>query len=208
MCGRFALTASKDSLTQHFGLTKGLVMSPRYNIAPSQLVPVIKTAGEIEFLQWGFKPKWMDAEKIGAGFINARCDTIAEKPAFRTAFQKRRCLIVASGYYEWKLVGRKKQPFYIYQKDAQVFAFAGIWEENTCAILTTEANSLLHPLHARMPLILPLSAYDLWLTKTTDLQAISSLLVPFPSEPLAFYPVSTKVNYPQFDALECIRSLQ
>ena len=208
MCGRFTLTVSLDTLQQAFQLKNGLCMVPRYNIAPSNFIPVIKAPQLIDFLQWGLKPKWLE-DKNKNGFINARVETLSEKPAFRESFRKRRCLILADGYFEWKLLGRTKQPFYIRRKDRSVFAFAGIWEGDSCAIITTAAFSHLSELHARMPLILPAKAYDTWLNVASKVGSLTlSLLNPLQSEELEIYPVSTRMNDPSVEGPECIQSLQ
>jgi putative SOS response-associated peptidase YedK len=202
------LTASKEAIIEYFQLKKGFCIKPRYNIAPAQLIPIIRTPGEIEFLHWGFKPAWMKAETVGNGFINARAETITEKPSFSDALKKRRCLILTDGYYEWKLVGRTKQPYYICRKDRKVFALAGIWEKETCAIITISANAIISPIHERMPVLLSQEAHSLWLDSTCKQnERIASLLMPFPSESLEVYPVSPKVNNVLFDTLDCIRSL-
>lgn len=206
MCGRFSLTASAESLIQYFKLKKGLYMKPRYNIAPGEFIPLIRTPGEIEFLQWGFKPHWMNQEKVGSGFMNARIEDIQQKPAFREAFQKKRCLIVADGYYEWKLSGRIKQPYYFRYKNQSIFVLAGIWDGDTCAILTTKANTLFSTIHERMPIILPLEAYDSWLKSA--FKDIDSLLALAQNQFLEVYPVSTQVNNTLFEGPDCIRSLQ
>lgn len=212
MCGRFSLTVPIDALRQHFQLQKGLYLKPRYNIAPSETIPVIKIPKEIDFLQWGFVAKWMD-QNVHKGFINARSETVSQKPAFREAFRKRRCLIVVDGYYEWKQLPRIKQPYYIRRIDNAVFAFAGIWEGDTCAILTTDAHARLLELHARMPVIIDPKDYSMWLDPTTPMQQLESLLCLNKSEKsekseIEIYPVSTRMNDPLFEGPDCIRSLQ
>lgn len=208
MCGRFSLTASVEGLISHFGLTRSLYMSPRYNIAPQEMIPVIRNSKEVDFLKWGFKPNWFTDPQSEKGFINARSETILEKPSFKRAFEKRRCLIIADGYYEWKIIGRIKQPYYIKRKDSQVFAMAGIWEDESCAILTTDANALIAPFHDRMPVILTEKNYENWLNASSPIQSIiMPLLTPTLSETLQIYPVTTRVNNPNHDSPECIRSL-
>ena len=122
MCGRFSLTAEIEALTEYFQLTKRIFMKPRYNIAPSELIPVLKTRGELEFLRWGFLPAWQKRDDSNIGFINARSETLLEKPSFRDAFKKRRCLVIADGFYEWKKINRIKQPYYIRQQNHEPFA--------------------------------------------------------------------------------------
>lgn len=232
MCGRFALISSGEAIIEHFRLTQSFAMIPRYNICPGEVIPTIGSSGalrasglsgsltEINFLKWGFLPKWIERKEnnengnhngIHNGFINARAETIQTKPAFKDAFQKRRCLIIADGYYEWKPNGRTKQPFYIHRKDKRLFAMAGIYEKEneTCAILTTEANSLLSPLHPRMPVILSEEDYQVWLNPKSSLALITQILSRISlSDPFAFHPVSTKVNNPKTEGSQCILSLQ
>jgi putative SOS response-associated peptidase YedK len=209
MCGRFSLSVSIEDLKQHFQLQKGLYLKPRYNISPSETIPVIKIPREIDFLQWGFVAKWMDPT-TNKGFINARSETVSQKPAFREAFRKRRCLIVVDGYYEWKQLPRVKQPYYIRRTDTTVFAFAGIWEGDTCAILTTDAHARLFEIHPRMPVIIDPENYLIWLDPTTPSQQLESLLCVSKSEKseIEIYPVSTRMNDPLFEGPDCIRSLQ
>ncbi len=207
MCGRFSLTVPANTLVQHFHLKNGLSMVPRYNIAPSQTIPVLKEPETIDFLTWGLVPKWMESG-TNSGFINARVETIRQKPSFRGAFQHRRCLVIADGYYEWKPLGRTKQPFYIHREDKGVFAFAGIWEENTCAILTTVAHTRFLEIHDRMPMIVPSSLYSAWLKPNPDpKQLLEHLAEPFLMDNFIADPVSTKVNSPVFDGPECIQPL-
>ncbi len=211
MCGRFSLTVSADVLAAHFHLKNGIVMKPRYNIAPSQVVPVLKVPGTIEFLQWGFVPAWRQG-KQEQGFINARVETISQKPSFRHAFQKRRCLVVADGYYEWKTISKIKQPYYIRREDRSIFAFAGIWENETCAILTTVADIHLLAFHERMPLILPPSTYSTWLNPGSSLKdQIEPLMYDrengIEENNFEIYAVSTVVNNPAFEGPQCIQAL-
>ena len=180
------------------------IFTPRYNIAPTQQVLAIRQRGEVREaveLQWGLIPSWADDPKIGNRLINARADTVATKPAFRQAFKRRRCLILADGFYEWQKVGKAKQPYLIHRPDDQPFAFAGLWERwkgndlviESCTIITTEANDTLQPLHDRMPVILDEQDHDRWLDSDADAEA---LLRPAPDELLETYPVSTQVNKP------------
>src|SRR5258706_12216418 len=176
MCGRFTLTINPDELQQQFGLSEAppAQLVPRYNIAPTQPVAVIANNSErvLELFQWGLIPSWAKDPKIGSKLINARAETLAEKPSFRTALKRRRCLVVADGFYEWKKQSGGKSPMYIQLKDGQPFGFAGLWEAwqspedgliKTCTIITTTPNALLADIHDRMPVILPREAYDQWL---------------------------------------------
>lgn len=179
MCGRFTSKAKPEQVEKEFkvGKLNPKLFEPRFNIAPTQLIPaVLETDGEriVNALRWGLIPGWAKDDKIGSKMINARAETLAEKPSFRNAFKSRRCIIPASGYFEWSKKGEHtKQPFYFYLKDKDVFGFAGLWEEwldkesgelvETCTIITTEANEVLDPVHERMPVILNPADYDQWL---------------------------------------------
>lgn len=208
MCGRFSLTSSFDLLQQHFKLTQGFSMRPRYNIAPSQTILVQVNPGTVDFFEWGLKVAWLTEKIQPQSFINARAETILEKPLFRQAVRKRRCLVLADGFYEWKALGRQKQPYYIHRKDRAPFAIAGIYENETVALLTTQANTLIAQVHARMPVILSEENYNDWLNPMFDPAQISALLQPAFSESWTLYPVSSTVNRPDFDNILCINSLQ
>ena len=158
---------------------------------------------EMVMLQWGLVPSWSkDAKENGGGLINARAETLEQKPSFAESFLKRRCLIPADGFYEWKRDGKRKQPFFFQLKDESLFAFAGIWDEweshdqsiISCAIITTTPNELLEPIHDRMPVILTAEAYDAWLRDDSDPRELRELLAPYPAEAMKSFPVSTKVN--------------
>jgi len=220
MCGRYTLIAELDELAAEFGLTDvgGLSLSPRYNIAPTQEVPVVRLvegAKQLDMLRWGLIPAWAKDIEIGNKLINARSETAAEKPSFRSAFKKRRCLIPASGFYEWKKEKGGKQPYYIRRDDEDVVAFAGLWESwagnddrgplETFTILTTEPNELMRTLHNRMPVILEPDDYDKWLnTDQTDKDASLALLDPLPDGLLATMPVNKRVNSPRNDDVACL----
>jgi putative SOS response-associated peptidase YedK len=221
MCGRFTLTATPEQLQQAI---PGLIlpsagMSPRYNIAPSQPVAVVPNDGQfkLDYYVWGLIPSWAKDPTIGNKMINARGETLAEKPSFRSAFRRRRCLILADGFFEWQQSpgGKAKIPMYIHLKTSRPFAFAGLWENwnspdgsniLSCTIITTTPNSLTEPIHNRMPVILPASAYSQWLEpgeqNLTDLQA---LIQPYPAEEMSAYPVSTLVNRPENDVAAVIQ---
>jgi putative SOS response-associated peptidase YedK len=221
MCGRFTLTVDPDELQQRFGLSQPppADLAPRYNIAPSQAVAVVANAPErkLELFQWGLIPSWAKDPKIGNKLINARAETLAEKPAFRTALKRRRCLVVADGFYEWKKLDGRKQPMYIQLKDGRPFAFAGLWEVwrspegeplKTCTIITTEPNTLLEDIHNRMPAILPPEAYDVWLAPgELSADAALPLLRPYDAAEMRAVPVSTRVNSPSDDSPELVLPL-
>jgi putative SOS response-associated peptidase YedK len=186
---------------------------PRFNIAPGQSVLAILDLEQQTFAQmllWGLVPSWSKEPK---GFINARAETLAEKPSFSESFQTRRCLIPADGFYEWKRTGRARQAFFFQMKDEAPFAFAGVWDEWTkdgvstasCAIVTTRANELLEPIHDRMPVILTEECYKLWLDPRAPATELEKLLVPFPAAEMKSHPVGSGVNHPEIDDLELIR---
>jgi putative SOS response-associated peptidase YedK len=207
MCGRFSLATSLEILREHFKITQGVSLVPRYNIAPTQRLPVQVKPGSIDFLNWGFVASWATEFVDKKAFINARSETVLEKPFFRQAFLKRRCLILADGFYEWKTMGRVKQPYYICRKDRKPFAMGGIWENDTCAILTTTANSALQSIHERMPVIIPENFYGSWLDPNTEQKSITHLLLPGASEIWMIYPVALNMNNPNFDNAFCREAL-
>jgi putative SOS response-associated peptidase YedK len=219
MCGRFTLTDPDQDLTVQFNLPEIPDMQPRYNIAPTQPVAAVRVAPEsavreLALLRWGLVPFWAKDPKIGARMINARSETVAEKPAFRAAFRRRRCLVVADGFYEWQKLNGGKQPFYIRLHDGQPFAFAGLWELwrgpedaviESCTLLTTQPNELLRPLHNRMPVILHPGHYDLWLDPELERpELLQPLLRAFPPEEMEAYPISRFVNSPSNEGPQCI----
>lgn len=214
MCGRFTLTASPKVLAEAFpGLALPADYTPRYNITPTQNVLVIANRAErqFEFMRWGLVPSWAKDDSVGNRMINARAETLAEKPSFRAALKKRRCLIIADGFYEWQtLPGQKtKQPQFIHLTGQTPFAFAGLWEfwqpagRNpllSCTIITTEPNPLMAAIHNRMPVILPPNHYDHWLDPgELPGEAAQSLLTAYPAEAMNHYPVSNEVNRPTAD---------
>jgi putative SOS response-associated peptidase YedK len=232
MCGRFTLTDPDQDLAVQFNLPEIPELKPRYNIAPTQPVAAVRVvtsaetgpARELALLHWGLIPFWAKDPKIGARMINARSETVAEKPAFRAAFRRRRCLVLADGFYEWKKIERGKQPFYIRLQDGRPFAFAGLWEHwkapkdpadtsgagqgatvQSCTLLTTEPNDLIRPLHNRMPVILHPGNYDLWLDPEVEqIERLRPLLGAYPPEEMEAYPVSRFVNKPGNDDPRCI----
>lgn len=223
MCGRFTSNAKPEQIEKEFkvGKLNPKIFKPRYNIAPTQMIPaVLETDGEriVNELRWGLIPRWAKDESIGNKLINARAETLAEKPSFKNAFRARRCIIPASGFYEWQGRGTgAKQPFYFYLKEREVFGFAGLYEEwldkesgellETCTIITTEANKVLEPVHDRMPVILKAKDYEQWLDeKEKDTDKLQKLLVPYPSKEMASHAVSKAVNSPTYDSPELIEN--
>lgn len=225
MCGRFTLTANPDKLQHAFPwvhIPEKVIQKykPRYNIAPSQPVLAVISNGtpRIDYLAWGLIPSWAKDPKIGNRLINARAETIAEKPSFRNAFRRRRCLILADGFYEWKKLSdtSRKTPFYIHLNNHQPFAFAGLWEIwqssdgseiLSCTIITTRPNQVLKSIHNRMPVILNPDQQKIWLSPNADSHTLQDCLKPYPEKELAFYPVSSLVNSPANDSPQCIEPL-
>lgn len=217
MCGRFTLTSEISALQQSFPWAEFSVpIQPRYNIAPSQPLAVISNEHPelVDFFSWGLIPSWAKDPNIGNQMINARAETLAQKPAFRSPFRYRRCLILADGFYEWKKEGTTKIPIYIRLASGLPFAFAGIWdiwqspdgsEIRSCAIITTEPNSLIALIHNRMPVILQPKDYSEWLNpQPANPMVLQKILQPYPSEEMAAFPVSKRVNNPKEDVPECI----
>ncbi len=215
MCGRFTLTTNPAEAQGAFsGFGFPSIFAPRFNIAPSQPLLAIPNDGtrQATFFLWGFLPTWAKESSFGRKLINARAETLAEKPSFKGAFKYRRCLILADGFYEWKASGGQKAPHYIFMKSRQPFAFAGLWSDwesadgsrlKTAAIITTEPNELMRPIHKRMPAILPPSAYQDWLDPRPR-NDLTPLLKPYPAEEMDAYPVSTLVNNPANEKAECV----
>ena len=209
MCGRFAQRSDPKRLAKEFKVAEVPKVEARYNIAPTQEILAVRELGderEMAFFKWGLVPSWAKDVSMGARLINARSETVEEKPSFREAFKKRRCIIPADGFYEWQRTGGKKQPFFFRMRDERPFGFAGLWERwegegvqaiNSCTILTTEANEVLRPVHDRMPVILHPDDYSLWLDGDERERALlGELLRPYPAEEMVGYPVSTLVNSP------------
>ena len=222
MCGRFTLFEADKILSKEFGVSGIPTLSPRYNIAPSQPVTAVRatftgSGRELALLRWGLIPSWSKDPAIGNRLINARAETASEKPSFRNAFRRHRCLIPASGFYEWRRQELGKQPYFVRMRDERLFSFAGLWDRwespdkgviETCTILTTVANAVLAPIHDRMPVILPPREYDRWLDPALrDPDALAPLLVPFPPEEMLAFPVSPRVNTPTVDDEKCISPL-
>ncbi len=219
MCGRYALAQDHEALKIRFGFESesSVVLSPSYNIAPSQKSPVItkNESKELHFMKWGLIPHWAKDASIGFKLINARSETVAEKPSFRDAFKKKRCLIPATGFYEWQKQedSKIKLPFYIHTSDNNIFSLAGLWslwkdpdggEFHTYTILTTEPNKLMEPIHKRMPVILRTEDEDKWLDESADKSSLQNLFDPYPANLMTAHPVSTFVNSPVNNTADCI----
>ncbi len=209
MCGRFTLRTPVAQIAEFFQLIRDQFdwPEPRFNIAPTQSVLAIRRSDagrEPTRLRWGLIPSWAKDMKIGASLINARGETVAEKPAFRTAFRRRRCLIPADGFYEWKRDGSQKTPYLMTLQDESLFAFAGLWDRwkspsggtiESCSVITTTPNELMATLHDRMPVILSPANYHVWLDPSVeDAGALTSLLVPYPADEMRAEQVSTIIN--------------
>jgi putative SOS response-associated peptidase YedK len=222
MCGRFTLFEADNILSKEFGVSGFSTLSPHYNIAPSQPVAAVRaapagTGRELALLRWGLIPSWSKDPAIGNRLINARAETVQEKPSFRNAFRRHRCLIPTNGFYEWQRLERGKQPYFVRMRDERLFAFAGLWDRwespdkgviETCTILTTAANTVLAPIHDRMPVILPPVEYARWLDTSLQIpDSLLPLLVPFPPEDMVAFPVSPRINTPSTDDEGCIAPL-
>ena len=224
MCGRFTNKAKPEQVEKEFklGRINPNLFQPRFNIAPAQMIDVVfepETERIISQLKWGLVPFWAKDESIGNKLINARAETVSEKPSFREAFKSRRCIIPASGFYEWKRQSAgAKQPFYFYMKEKEVFGFAGLWETwidkqtgeelETCTIITTEANDVLKPVHDRMPVILKPEDYNEWLdSKEKNTEKLQKFLAPYPAGEMDSYAVSRSVNIPDTDSPALIEPL-
>lgn len=219
MCGRFTLTVDPAEIADVFGNYEfPTQFAPRFNISPTQPILSIPNdaRNKADFFMWGLIPSWSKDPSIGNKLINARGETLAEKPSFRGGFKYKRCLILADGFFEWKALpgGKTKTPYFIHMKDRKPFAFAGLWDEwhspdgdtvRTCTIITTDPNELMSSLHNRMPVIVHPNDFDFWLDpapQTPD--KLVHLIKPFPTENMSAYPVSTFVNKPGNDRPECI----
>jgi putative SOS response-associated peptidase YedK len=214
MCGRFTLSTPPEKLAQLFELPEVPKLEAHYNIAPTQRIAAVRqpdeaSARQLVHLHWGLIPFWAKDRSGSSRMINARAETVATTPAFRAAFQQRRCLVVADGFYEWQRVGKGKQPFYIRMEDESPFAFAGLWEHwegsggevvESCTLITTTPNDLVRPIHNRMPVILSPEHYAMWLDpRMQEAKTLQQLLQPFPDDAMTAYPVSQMVNIPAND---------
>lgn len=233
MCGRYAIVILDSELLAAFGVFERpdflAGWKPRYNVAPTQSAPVIRAAesasdepaNRIDLLHWGLIPSWAKDPSMGARMINARSESAAEKPAFRSAFKRRRCIVPATGFYEWKKTGSAKQPFFIHRADDEAIAFAGLWESwedkgrnnglglvESFTILTCEPNDDLRELHDRMPVILPRDRHEAWLDpENDDADELQAMLRPLDDGVLDMYPVSRHVNSPKHTDSKCLEPL-
>lgn len=217
MCGRYAFYSPAEAVVRLFETTLRLPIEARYNIAPTQFVPVIRestsTGRQLAMLYWGLVPAWAKDKAIGNRLINARSETLHEKPSFRRAFSQRRCLVLASGFYEWRSENQGKQPYFISRQDGEPFAMAGLWETwrkdeetlESCTIITTAADEFMQPLHHRMPVILPPVSCGPWLdTAGVNTRQAAELLQSLERGQLQAWPVSTRVNNPRNQGPELI----
>jgi putative SOS response-associated peptidase YedK len=224
MCGRYRLSRRKQIIEEHFDSLSGEEdWVPRYNLAPTQPVPIIRQhpkepRRELSLVRWGLIPSWAKDMSGAAGMINARSETAATKPAFRDALASRRCLVPADGFYEWARAGKAKHPYCFELNEGELFAFAGIWERwkdpsgqwiKSCSILTTTPNAVTSAIHDRMPVILDRADYDLWLDPGfTDVSVASELSKPFDAARMRRYPVSTRINHAASDDEECAKPVE
>ncbi|NLY10951.1 MAG: SOS response-associated peptidase [Firmicutes bacterium] len=220
MCGRFTLTTTIEKILTHLQLpfAENFDYKPRYNIAPTQ--QVLSVIGSdlgktLTYFKWGLIPTWAKDQSIGSRMINARSETLNEKPSFKPLISYNRCAIIADGFYEWKTTQHGKQPYRILRHDQNPFAFAGLWTTwqspdgekiRSCTIITTKANSLVEQVHDRMPVILTAKSLDLWLdTSLNRFLDLEEVLIPYPADQLTMYPVSKLVNSPKNDTIDCIK---
>ena len=225
MCGRLVIDLSPEMITEIYGIIKKIdrELNPRYNVVPSQTIPIVREdvegSRELTFVRWGLIPSWAKDISIGNSLINARSETAAEKPSFRSAFKRRRCVIPSGGFYEWQRQdGKRKQPWYFRMADGSPVSIAGLWEHwqgsdgqiiESCSILTTSANELMAPIHDRMPVILSHEDHATWLNpKLTDGAPLKALCRPCPADLLNAYPVSPMVNSPKNDSADCIEPIR
>lgn len=219
MCGRYVLKRKDlEALMKELGVADPRDFVSRYNIAPGTVIPAIRTAAdarrEAVELQWGLVPSWSKDARGGARLANARAEGVGGKPSFRDAYRKRRCVVPASGFYEWRTIGRAKQPWYFARRDDRPLALAGLWETwrspegtvlETCSLITTAANAVVSPVHDRMPVILPGPGVDLWLDRAlTDPGWLQPLLAPFPAEAMTAIAVSPRVNHVHHEGPACL----
>jgi len=219
MCGRFVLHTPPPALADYFDIDAIPDLAASYNITPSQSIAAVRKPGqhrEMVLLRWGLVPSWAQELKTNYSMINARAETVAEKPAYRTAFRQRRCLVPADGFYEWKQTPNGKQPYYIRMQQDGVFALAGLWERweqqdevvESCSIIVTQANDTIRPVHERMPVIIRPSDFDRWLDpECRDAAAIKALLQPWSAGEMTAYPVGKYVNSPENNDARCIAPL-
>ncbi len=206
MCGRYTLGLTKKSLEERYDADlQEQLLIPRYNVAPTQSVPILcqQSPGIISVAKWGLIPSWAKDASIAAKTINARAETLSEKPSFKQALTSKRCLIPMTGFYEWKLISGRKIPHFIHLNDAEIISAAGLYDDwqnasglwvRTCTIITTEVNQLLSELHHRMPVFLPPKQEKTWIDPNADPQSLDALLRPYPDDHFSFHPVSQAVN--------------
>ena len=218
MCGRYRLSRKKQFVEEYFASVLEEEWSPRYNIAPTQPVPVVRQKPKepirkLSLIRWGLIPSWAKDSSVAGQMINARSETAGMKAAFRDALKSRRCLVPADGFYEWQRMGKSKQPYCFEVNEGELFAFAGIWDRwkdpagnvvETCSILTTTPNAVTSPVHDRMPVILDPDSYDPWLDPgMRNVVAVSELLKPYDARLMRCYPISTRINNVTSDDEEC-----
>lgn len=220
MCGRFTLTASIDVVQDLFEIQSLPSLEPHYNIAPTQDVLAVRETPhgrEGALLRWGLIPSWAEDRSIASKMINARSETVAQKPAFREAFQHRRCLVVADGFIEWERRGSVKQPYWLQLDDGSPLGFAGLWERwrdeagawlETCTILTTTPNTLVSPIHNRMPVIVPRSDYGVWLDPAASPGDLGVLLTALPANQMRSTAISTRINNVRNDDPDCLARVE
>ena len=228
MCGRFTLRVPASVVAEQFAILEVPELAPRFNIAPTQAVAAVRMAvssaasrrpeRELVFLQWGLIPSWAEDRTIGNRLINARSEGVDQKPAFRAALRRRRCLVVADGFYEWRRDGRRRLPYFIRMRDDRPFGFAGLWESwegpdhsaiESCTLLTTDANEVVRPIHDRMPVIIPSESCDAWLDPAVERpDTVLPLLKPYPAEAMTAFAVSTLVNSPAHEDPRCIERVE
>ena len=217
MCGRYLLISPVEAMRRYFDVGGLMNLPPRYNIAPTQDAPVVRLdqEGRRELIQmrWGLVPPWAKDLSMGARCINARSESVAEKPAFRDAFRRRRCLVPTDGFFEWQKQGKSRQPWWIGPTGGGSMALAGLWERwrapdgsvvRTYAVITTEANDLVAPLHDRMPVAVAPEEFAPWLDPETPPERLQEMLRPFPSERMSAHPVSRRLNDARNDDPDCI----
>lgn len=222
MCGRYSLSTPGELVAEVFEVDESLELKSRYNIAPTQAAPIVRASRQhgrvLSLARWGLIPYWAKEASIGSRTINARCETLAQTASFRDSFRRRRCLVPADGFYEWQKRGGAKQPFHLTLADGTPFAFAGLFDRwrqaesewiESFTIVTTEPNSLLEPIHDRMPVILPRESYELWLDASVEEpEGLRPLLGPYPAERMLATPVGTFVNSPQNDSARCVEEAE
>jgi putative SOS response-associated peptidase YedK len=218
MCGRYTLTKTGNTIQSHFAfMAENIAHKQRYNIAPTQTAPVVmirENKRECLLMRWGLVPSWAKDEKFGSRMINARAETIREKPSFKDSFKTKRCLVPTDGFIEWENIGGEKRPHYITLQNKGLFAFAGIWSEwkkgggllSTFSIITTHCNSLVQPIHPRMPVILSHEDYDTWLDASSETNALQSLLTPFSSDRMQRMKISRAINSAKNNRADCLQS--